>query len=96
MIVLEDERPQHRDHFVGLLELYKEITPVCAGLRMTPLLTGSLAVFGYTRNRAIRVNDIDLACSGSAFPGLSAGLADVGRSHPVRPDVLAEAEGPPG
>ena len=96
MIVLEDERPQNRDHFIGLLELHWEITLACAGLRMIPLLTGSLAVFGYTRNRAMRVNDIDLACSESAYPRPSARLADVGRSHPVRPDVLAEAEGPPG
>jgi hypothetical protein len=84
MIVLKGERPQNRDHFAGLLELYKEVSLACAGLRLTPLLTGSLAVFGYTRNRAMRVNDIDLACSESAFPPLSAVLAERGMEVRVR------------
>jgi hypothetical protein len=78
MIVPEDERPQNRGHFSRLLAFYRELTPVCDGLRITPLLTGSVAVFGYTRDRTLRVNDIDLACPEAAFPPLSAALAGLG------------------
>jgi hypothetical protein len=78
MILLKEERPQNRGHFSRLLAFYREITPVCVGLQITPLLTGSLAVFGYTRKQKMWINDIDLACPESAFPALGSALAEHG------------------
>ena len=75
MIEIHNLRPQNSEHFLQLLAFYQEMIPVCHDLHITPLLTGSLAVFAYTRNPTIRVNDIDLACSESAFPRLSCALA---------------------
>ena len=84
MIVLKDERPQNREHVSRLLGFYRKITPVCDGLQITPLLTGSLAVFGYTRSQTMSVNDIDLACPEAAFPPLSAALAEHGLETRVK------------
>jgi hypothetical protein len=78
MIVLKDVRPQNGAHFSGLLAFYKELTPVLDRLQVVPLLTGSLAVFGYTRNQTMRVNDIDLACHEATFPPLCAALVALG------------------
>lgn len=84
MITITNERPQNTAHCSNLLALYHEILPVCQSLRLTPLLTGSLAVFGYTRNQLLRVNDIDLACPESAFPRLSDALAAHGMKSEVK------------
>src|SRR5262245_20365521 len=84
MIVLKDERPQNREHFSRLLDFYRDITPVCDGMHITPLLSGSLAVFVYTRDQTLRVNDIDLACPEAAFPPLSAALAEHGMEVRVK------------
>ena len=75
MIVIRDERPQNGEHFSRLLAFYRDISLVCRDLHITPLLTGSLTVFAYTRNQLMRVNDIDLACSESVFLRLSGALA---------------------
>jgi len=39
-----------------------------------PVLNGSLAVFGYTQNQGMKINDIDLACSELEFPRLGRAL----------------------
>ena len=75
MIEIRNERPRNREHFARLLEFCKEIIGICNDLGITPVLNGSLAVFGYTRDQTMRVNDIDLACSEREFPRLSRALA---------------------
>lgn len=84
MIAIRDERPQNSAHFSRLLAFYQDIIPVCHNLHITPLLTGSLAVFAYTRNPMMRVNDIDLACSETAFPQLGSALAAHGMAAEVK------------
>ncbi len=84
MIAIRNERPQNSEYFSRLLAFYQDIIPVCHDLHITPLLTGSLAVFGYTRNPMMRVNDIDLACSESVFPRLSCALAAQGMESEVK------------
>ncbi|MFN8516005.1 MAG: hypothetical protein U0232_25910 [Thermomicrobiales bacterium] len=75
MIEIRHERPQNTEHFSNLLAFYREILPICRDLQLSPLLTGSLAVFAYTRNQSLPVNDLDLACAESAFPRLTHALA---------------------
>ena len=84
MIEIRKERPKNREHFSRLLEFCKEITAICSDLSITPVLSGSLAVFGYTQNQAMAINDVDLACSELEFPGLSRALEAKGITHEVR------------
>lgn len=84
MIEIRNERPQNSEHFSRLLAFYRDIDRVCHDLHITPLLSGSLAVFAYTRNQMMRVNDLDLACSESAFPRLSDALAAHGMASEVK------------
>ncbi len=84
MIEIRNECPQNSEHFFRLLGFYQEVVPVCHDLHITPLLSGSLAVFAYTRNPMMRVNDLDLACSESAFPRLNCVLAAQGVEAEVR------------
>ena len=75
MIVIRNELPENHAHVARLLAFYQDILPICHDLHTAPLLTGSLAVFAYTRNPSMSVNDIDLACSAVAFPRLGGALA---------------------
>lgn len=84
MIEIQNERPHNREHVTRLLAFYRDIAPVCNDLHVTPLLSGSLAVFAYTRDQRMRVNDLDLACSESAFPRLHEALAARGMATEVK------------
>ena len=67
-IEILEQRPKNKRHFSRLLDFYKEVAAICHSLGIVPVLSGSLAVFGYTKNPAMVVNDIDLACSELEFP----------------------------
>jgi hypothetical protein len=84
MIEIRNERPKNREHFARLLEFCKEVVAICSDLDIVPVLNGSLAVFGYTRSQAIRVDDIDLACSELEFPRLSQALDAKGIAHELK------------
>jgi hypothetical protein len=84
MIELGNDRAKNGEHFSRLLAFCREVTAVCDELNIAPLLTGSLAVFAYTRRRMIGVNDIDLACSESEFPRLCRALAARGIACEVK------------
>ncbi len=59
--------PKNKDKFVRLIQFFKEILDICNDLNITPALDGSLAVFAYTENQDMNVNDIDLSCSETEF-----------------------------
>jgi hypothetical protein len=84
MIEIRNEHPKNREYFSRLLEFCREVTAICNDLGIAPALNGSLAVFGYTQNQAMRVNDIDLACSELEFPRLSRALAAKGITHELK------------
>lgn len=67
MITL-DSFPKNKDFFIRLLEFFKEILDICNDLNIAPILDGSLAVFAYTKNRDIIVNDIDLSFTEAEYP----------------------------
>lgn len=60
--------PRNKEIFVRLIEFFKEVLDICTELNITPILNGSLAVFAYTGNPEMDVNDVDLACSETEFP----------------------------
>jgi hypothetical protein len=84
MIKIRNKRPKNREHFSRLLEFCKEVVAICRDLDIEPVLNGSLAVFGYTQSEAMRVNDIDLACSELEFPRLSRALDAKGIAYVVK------------
>jgi hypothetical protein len=84
MIEIGNERPKNREHFSRLLEFCEEVITICTDLAIEPVLNGSLAVFGHTRNQAITVNDIDLACSEHEFSRLSRAMAAKGIAHELK------------
>ena len=63
-----DGFPKNREKFIQLIEFFKRILRICNNLDISPVLVGSLAVFVYTGNREINVNDVDLTCSKVDFP----------------------------
>jgi hypothetical protein len=60
--------PKNKDKFLQLIEFCKEVLDICSDLGISPILNGSLAVFAYTKNQGMNVNDVDLACSEAEFP----------------------------
>src|SRR5688572_30799223 len=60
--------PKNKDKFVRLIEFCKEVLDICNDLGLSPVLNGSLAVFAYTQNQEMNVNDVDLFCSEMDFP----------------------------
>lgn len=84
MVEIKNKHPQNREHFSRLLEFCKEVVAICNDLEIAPVLNGSLAVFGYTQGEALRVNDIDLACSELEFPRLSRALHAQGIAYALK------------
>jgi hypothetical protein len=68
--------PKNKEKFVRLIEFFKEILGICGELNLTPVLNGSLAVFAYTGNHEMDVNDVDLSCSETEFPRIMSALED--------------------
>ncbi len=75
---------KNREHVAKLLGFCREILAVCSDLDLVPVLSGSLAVFAYTRAQGASVNDIDLACSEHQFARLGRALESKGIAHKVR------------
>lgn len=60
--------PKNKDKFLRLIEFFKEVLDICSEVNIAPVLNGSLAVFAYTENQEMNVNDVDLSCSEMEFP----------------------------
>jgi len=76
--------PRNRQKYSRLIDFSREIIEICEGLGVDLILDGSLAVFAYTKNQEIDVNDIDLACPEAAFPRITAALEARGTSYRLR------------
>ena len=60
--------PKNKDKFVRLIDFFMEVLDICNELDISPVLNGSLAVFAYTEDQEMNVNDVDLSCSETDFP----------------------------
>ena len=80
MIVL-DYFPKNKDKYLRLIEFCKDVLDICSVLGIFPIVDGSLAVFAYTKNQDLQVNDIDLACSETEFPKIVSALEARGISY---------------
>lgn len=66
--------PKNEDHFGRLMAFAQDVLAICAGIGLTPILDGSLAVFAYTQDSGLEIHDIDLNCSESDFLRLERAL----------------------
>jgi len=51
--------PKNKGHFIRLKRFAKQILNICEKLRITPVVWGGLAYFGYTKNKNYVIHDID-------------------------------------
>lgn len=79
-----DGFPKNKDKFVRLIEFLKEILDICNDLNITPVLDGSLAVFAYTGNQEMKVNDVDLFCPEVDFHRIIEALEEKGINYKLR------------
>ena len=76
--------PENQEHFTGLMSFAREVLAVCDEAGVRPILSGSLAVFAYTRDPTMEVRDVDLSCPESHFPRLRRALEGRGIGCRVR------------
>lgn len=76
--------PKNKAKFIRLIEFFKEVLDVCNDLNIAPVLDGSLAVFAYTENQDMNVNDVDLSCSEAEFPRIASVLEERRISYKLR------------
>jgi len=76
--------PKNKDKFVRLIEFLKEVLDICNDLGISPVLNGSLAVFAYTENQDMNVNDVDLFCSETEFPKIISAFEERNVSYKLR------------
>src|SRR5262245_55439174 len=76
--------PKNKDKFVRLIAFFKEVLDICNDLDIIPILNGSLAVFAYTENQEMNINDVDLSCSETEFPRIMNVLEERNISYKLR------------
>ncbi len=59
--------PKNKEKFIQLIDFCRKILNICKKLKIKPLAYGSLAIFAYTKNKEISVNDIDFLISEANF-----------------------------
>ena len=85
------EQVGNGEHVSRLLAFCREVMAVCTELGIAPVLSGSLAVFGYTQDGTMEIHDIDLACSALEFPRLQCALGAQGIHSELRPWHVLQA-----
>jgi pyruvate-formate lyase-activating enzyme len=70
--------------FVRLIEFLKEVLDICSKLEIALVLEGSLAIFAYTEDQGMNVNDADLFCSETEFARIIPVLEERGIDYKMR------------
>ena len=91
VIEILTEQVKSKQHFTKLLAFCREVMVVCKAVGIAPVLSGSLAVLGYTQGRTMEIHDIDLACSELDFPRLCRALEAQGIRCELRPWHVMQA-----
>jgi len=76
--------PQKKEKVIRLLDFLSEILEICKDINVNPILDGSLAVFLYSQNEQIIVNDIDLTYSERGFPKILKALSSKGINAEIK------------
>ena len=83
-MILLNSLPKNTDKFLRLIEFCKEVLKICSDVDISPILDGSLAVFAYTKNQDMNVEDVDLACSETEFPKIISALEERSISYKLK------------
>ena len=83
-MIAVDGFPKNKDKFIKLIDFFKEVLNICDKLNIPPVIDGSLAVFAYTNNQDMEINDIDLSVSEMEFPIIIKELEKRGISYKLR------------
>ncbi|MBD3329751.1 hypothetical protein GF357_04635 [Candidatus Dojkabacteria bacterium] len=59
--------PQNKKHFLELMEFFEDVLGICKTLKITPIVEASLAVFAYTSEPTLKVNDVDMLIPEDTF-----------------------------
>ncbi len=59
--------PKNKELFTQLKAFCKEILEICEQIKVSPIVYGSLAYFGYTKNKETQINDIDMLVPEDSF-----------------------------
>lgn len=76
--------PKNKDKFIRLLEFDKEILGICDDLNISPVLNAGFAVFVYTKNKDMKVNDIDMLIPEADFPRIISVLKKRGIEYKLK------------
>jgi|SRR3989344_3713118 len=76
--------PKNEDKFRRLIEFFKEVLGICRELGIEPIVDGGLAVFAYTQNTDLVINDIDTGFPEAEFPRMMKALGEKGIEHRLR------------
>ncbi|MAG47534.1 hypothetical protein CL617_02935 [archaeon] len=60
--------PKNQEHFKKLITFSKKIISICKDNKITSIIYGSFAHFYYTKDKNMRVNDIDILIPKNSFP----------------------------
>lgn len=66
--------PSNKEHFKKLIPFAKEIILICQKNGISPVIYGSFAHFYYTKDKNMKVNDIDLLIPKKYFSKIIVGL----------------------
>src|SRR5690349_15972962 len=77
--------PQNKERFIALLSFLEEILDICPQIQTSCIIDGSLAVFLYTGNTTLVVNDIDLTCKEKDYQIIASILAKHGFATQIQP-----------
>lgn len=70
--------PRNKEHFQALIGFLKDLLKICDGLKIAPVVYGSLAYAMHTQDESVDINDIDLLVPEVSFPKLIEKIADTG------------------
>lgn len=76
--------PKNKEKYVRLLEFFGEVLEICEVLGVTPILDGSLAVFAYTKNPDMEINDVDTSISEIDFSKVIKILREKGITYKLK------------
>lgn len=77
--------PKNKEHFKKLIPFAQKIISICREAGFDPVIYGSFAHFYQTKDKAIDVNDIDLAIPKKYFPEIVKLLKKYGIKHEYLP-----------
>ncbi len=76
--------PKNKGKFVKLIDFFKKVLDICVPIGIDPIIDGSLAVFAYTGNHDIEVNDVDTSIHENDFPKIMKALDEKGMSYELK------------